>query len=220
MAPHAPGVCRTPHKFLPTSKARQVESELWMLCFGSPGEHQLDVLPIHVVGTPPVFKYHPFRYIDFKEQAYIRKKAAQRKAERIPTCGTEFFMDFGFMRSLTEDYRRPNKSTDWVVTLYDGYLDHLLIVDGASQRVWVFLTSSKDPPIDILKAFMTRFASKTGLVWTDQGGELARCGAFWNMMLKEFSYVVEPTGADSPSQNGGAEIYNNTLAVIVRTLLY
>ncbi len=27
-------------------------------------------------------------------------------------------------------------------------------------------------------------------------------------------------GANSPSQNGGAEIYNNTLAVKVRTLLY
>ncbi len=40
------------------------------------------------------------------------------------------------------------------------------------------------------------------------------------MMLDEFKYVVEPTGADSPSQNGGAEIYNNTLAVKIQTLLY
>ncbi len=40
------------------------------------------------------------------------------------------------------------------------------------------------------------------------------------MMLGKFGYVVEPTGADSPSQNGGAEIYNNTLAIKVRTLLY
>jgi hypothetical protein len=39
-------------------------------------------------------------------------------------------------------------------------------------------------------------------------------------MLKDFDYVVEATGLDSPSQNGGAEIYNNTLAVKVRTLLY
>jgi hypothetical protein len=39
-------------------------------------------------------------------------------------------------------------------------------------------------------------------------------------MLTEFGYVVEPTGADSPSQNGSAKIYNNTLAVKVRTLLY
>jgi hypothetical protein len=47
-------------KFIPTSKARQVESEVWMLWFGSPGKHQLDVLPLHVIGMPPVFEYHPF----------------------------------------------------------------------------------------------------------------------------------------------------------------
>ena len=38
-------------------------------------------------------------------------------------------------------------------------------------------------------------------------------------MLKEFGYVVEPTGADSPSQNGGVESYNHTLPVKVCTLL-
>ncbi len=103
---------------------------------------------------------------------------------------------------------------------YDGYSSHLVIVDGASPRVWVFLTGSKEPPLDILRSFMKRFASKTGLVRTNQGGELARSGAFRQMMLGEFGYVVEPTGADSPSQNGGVEIYNNTLAVKVRTLLY
>ena len=132
VAPHPPGVRRAPHKFTPTPKARQIESELWLLRFGSPGEHQLDVLPLHVTGTPPVFEYHPFCYIDFKEQAYIWKQAAQRMAERIPTCGAEFFMDFGFMRSSTEDYRRPNKATDRVVTSYDGHSSHLVIVDGAS----------------------------------------------------------------------------------------
>ncbi len=67
---------------------------------------------------------------------------------------------------------------------------------------------------------MRRFALTTGLVWTDQGGELAGCGTFRDLMLAKFGYVVEPTGADSPSQNGGVEIYNNTLAVKVRTLLY
>jgi hypothetical protein len=76
-----------------------------MLRFGSPGEHQLDVLPLHVVGTPPVLHHHPFRYIDYKELAYIRKKAARKSAERISTCGAEFFMDSAFMRSSSDDYR-------------------------------------------------------------------------------------------------------------------
>ncbi len=39
-------------------------------------------------------------------------------------------------------------------------------------------------------------------------------------MLKKFDYIVEPTGANSPSHNGGGEIYNNTLVVKVRILLY
>ena len=67
---------------------------------------------------------------------------------------------------------------------------------------------------------MTKFGVGNGVVWTDQGGKLARSKSFHDMMLREFGYVVEPTGANSPSQNGGAEIYNNTLAVKVRTLLY
>jgi hypothetical protein len=91
-----------------------------MLCFGLPGEHQLDVLPQHVIDTPLVFEYHPFQYIDFKEQAYIHKQAAQCTAECIPTCGAEFYMDFGFMRSSTKDYKHPNKATNRVITLYDG----------------------------------------------------------------------------------------------------
>ncbi len=92
--------------------------------------------------------------IDLKEQAYIRKQAAGRTAECIPTCGAEFFMDFAFMRALTEDYKWPNKATDQIVTSYDGYSSHLVIVDSTSRRVWAFLTKSYDPPIDILWAFL------------------------------------------------------------------
>ena len=213
-------VRRDDPKFQPTSKARQIESEVWALRFGSPGERQLDVLPDHVDGTPSRFEYHPFRHIDFKEQAYIRKQPANKTATRLPECGMEFFMDFGFLRASADDYRRPNKATDRIVLSYDGFCAYLLIVDGALRRVWSFLTESKEPPLSILRAFMKKFGLADGIIRTDQGGELARSDAFRTAMLKEFEYIVEPTGADSPSQNGGAEIYNNTLAVKVRTLLY
>jgi hypothetical protein len=129
-------------------------------------------------------------------------------------------MDFAFMRASTSDYKRPNKHTDRIVTSYDGYSSHLVIVDSASRRVWAFLTKSKEPPLDILSAFMKKFGIGNGVVRTDQGGELARSAAYRELMLNTFGYVVEPTGADNPSQNGGAEIYNNTLAVKTRTLLY
>jgi hypothetical protein len=39
-------------------------------------------------------------------------------------------------------------------------------------------------------------------------------------MLKEFNYKVEPTGADSLSQNGGVECFNQTLGTMTRALLY
>jgi hypothetical protein len=99
------------------------------LQFGLPGEHQLDVLPNHVEGTPSKFEYHPFRSIDFKEQAYIRKLPPNKSAERIPGCSSEFFMDFGFLRASSEDYKCPNKAHDWIVLSYDGFCAYLLIVD-------------------------------------------------------------------------------------------
>ena len=39
-------------------------------------------------------------------------------------------------------------------------------------------------------------------------------------METEFDYILEPTVADSPSQNGAIEIYNGVMGIQVRTLLY
>jgi hypothetical protein len=87
----------------PTSKHKQLESELWLLRLGSPGVSQLDILPSNATGIPTTFQYHPFRFIDFREQAGIRKEPAQRSA----ICTTErcrrFYMDFGFMRALSSN---------------------------------------------------------------------------------------------------------------------
>jgi hypothetical protein len=77
-----PPVLRRPSRFAPTSKARQLESEVWLLRLGSPGVTQLNVLPQNVTGIPFTFEYHPFRFVNFKEQAHIRKQAAQRSAVR------------------------------------------------------------------------------------------------------------------------------------------
>jgi hypothetical protein len=40
------------------------------------------------------------------------------------------------------------------------------------------------------------------------------------MVLGNHSYLFEPTSADSPSQNGAAEYYNDKLAIWTCTLLY
>jgi hypothetical protein len=104
-----------------------------MLRFGSPNKHQLNLLPRNVIDTPAALEYHPFCYFNFKEQAYIRNQAEQQTAECILTCGMEFYMDFGFLLSSTDDYKQPNKATDQMVMSYDGYFTHLVIMDGASN---------------------------------------------------------------------------------------
>ncbi len=69
-------------------------------------------------GTPASFAYHPFHFVDFKEQAYICKQPAWRTAEWIPHCSAELLMDFGFMRALTEDY---NSFSIWLLMAHlDG----------------------------------------------------------------------------------------------------
>ncbi len=193
-----------------------------MVWLGSPGEDQLDMLPGNVTGIPSEFQYHPFRFIDFKQQARIREQAAQRTAVRTLEAGKRYYMDFSFMRVSCSDYRKPNPKTGQVVQSWDGYSSYLLIVDEASHFMWVFLTKSKDPLLDIIDCFLKKFGHDDGgSIRSDQGGKLAKSSTLADMVLRNHSYVLEPTRADSPSQNDGVvETYNDKLAVRTRTLLY
>jgi hypothetical protein len=85
----------------------------------------------------------------------------------------------------------------------------------------VFLTKSKDPPLDIVWAFLHLHGhTDGGCIRTDQGGKLASSFAFGDLILKEFSCTLEPTGAGSPSQNGAVEMYNDKLSIRSCSLLY
>ncbi len=87
--------------------------------------------------------------------------------------------------------------------------------------MWVFLTKSKDPPLDIIDSFLKKFGHDDGgSIHSDQDGKLAKSATLANMVLRNHNYVFERTGADSPSQNGAVETYNDKLAVRTRTLLY
>ena len=62
-----------------------------------------------------------------------------------------------------------------MVKSYDGYTSYLLIVDEATRYAWVFLTASKDPPLDIVRKFLHLHGHEEGgSIRTDHGGELAR----------------------------------------------
>jgi hypothetical protein len=219
--PPTPTTNHQPSRISPTPKSNQVESKVWLLRLGSPGVHQLDVLPGNVTGLPSVFEYHPFRFIDFEEQARTRKQAAQRSALQTTECKRHFYMDYGFMRSSTLDYSCPQKGTARVVRSYNGFTSYLLIINEASRYTWVFLTATKEPPLDIVSEFLRHHGHEDGgCICKDQGGELAHYVAFQDLLLRNFHYTLEPTGADSPSQNGTVETYHDKFAVRARTLLY
>ncbi len=127
------------------------------------------------------------------------------------------------MHTSTSDNSQPDVTRDRVITSYDGYSSYLLIVDEKSSKAWVILTRTKEPPIEIVCLFLQSFGrSKAlgGFIRCNQGGELACSHAFVDMALAKFNYKVEPTGADSPSQNGQAEKWNDTFAITTRALLY
>jgi hypothetical protein len=194
---------------------------VWLLHLRSPVVRQLDLLPSCVTGIPSDFRYHPFHFLDHKEHASVKKQPAQQSAVRTLECKRCFYMDFGFMHSSTSDYACPNKATDRVVSSYDGYTLYLLVINEASRYAWVFLTKSKDPPIDIIRAFLLLHGHPDGgCIHMYQGGELASSIVFCNLLLRDFWYTLEPTGADSPSQNGAVEIYNDKFGIRTRSLLY
>ncbi len=121
-SPTLPNTSHCPSRLIPTSKSKQGESEVWLLHFGYPGVHQLNVLPGNVTGLPSMFEYHPFWFINFKEQAQVCKKVAQRLAVRTKDCKRRFNIDFGFTHSSTLDYSCPQKGKDRVVCSYDYLL--------------------------------------------------------------------------------------------------
>jgi hypothetical protein len=98
-----------------------LESELWTARLGHCDTNQLIALATRADGLPNGFEFHPFRYIDWKEQARIRKRAARWIAQKVDEIGVRFYMDFGFIGASLVDYCHPNINRDRVIDSYDGY---------------------------------------------------------------------------------------------------
>ena len=80
-----------------------------------------------------MLEWHPFRFVDFKEQARIRKQPVGRNPVRVCSCGQRFYMDFGFIRASAADLPRPKSTDDRVVKSFDGFNSYLLVVDEVSK---------------------------------------------------------------------------------------
>jgi hypothetical protein len=174
----------------PTNLACQLETELWAARLGHCGEDQLISLATCADGLPNSFKFHPFWYINWKEQAWIRKCAARHVAQKVNDPGTLFYMDFGFICASSVDYHCSNVTSDRVIDSYNGYSSYLLIMDNKSSMSWIFLTQSKSPPLELVRLFLCTFGcnrSLGGFIWCNQGGELARSHALIDIWLSRNS---------------------------------
>lgn len=132
--------------------------------------------------------------------------------------GQHFHMDFGFVRGKGFDEKDYDGRT---ITSIDGFNSYLLVIDRATRYTWTFLTKTKDPPIMMAQAVLSKFKSdhphKT--VRTDQGRELGKSSEFRTMIAKE-GFHLELTGADASNQNGIAERPNRTLGEMMRCMLH
>lgn len=134
-------------------------------------------------------------------------------------CGQHFNIDFGFMRGSSFQNKDDSGRT---ITSIDGYRSYCLIIDRKSRYMWVFLTKTKQPPIDILDQFFAKHGHPTAkhkTIRTDEGGELWHSQAFRKVAL-DHGFLPEPTAAGAPFQNGMAERPNQTLGNMVRCLLH
>ena len=85
------------HPGQPTTRGRQLLSELWALRLGHCNAWQLEHIPDHADGTPSSFTPHPFRFIDVKDQGRIQRQPFGRSPDKIQYPRLRFFMDFGFI---------------------------------------------------------------------------------------------------------------------------
>jgi hypothetical protein len=117
---------------------------------------QLAHLLHHATGLlpPQQLHTHPLRACQVCHDARVRKQPAghvQPATDIRP--GSRFHLAFGFMRASS--YQRE-KGKDRVVLSHDGYNAYCLITDACSRYTWCFLTTSKEPPVNILDMFLTR----------------------------------------------------------------
>ena len=99
----------------------------------------------------------------------------------------------------------------------DEFNAYRVVVDRVIRYIWIFLATSKSPPVNVAQQALNKFKSKNShrIVRTDQGDGLGKSTLFQNTVVtQEFS--LEITEANTSVQNGVAEIPNRHLSNMMR----
>ena len=94
--------------------------------------------------------------------AKMTKTPRQKIEQQASKPSERFHMDFGFVygqkflqtllqqRHTAKHKIRHAQSHHPIKTSHDGYASYLLITDAALHFTWIFLSKTKDPPIQVL----------------------------------------------------------------------
>lgn len=210
--------------------------ELWHQRLAHPGESVMNTIHKHVQGVPKLrgnafWKCPSCMSSKIHKRSFKLKQSQQNKEVDTIRCttmkslpmytGQHWSMDFGFMRGSAFKSTEIDNDKSITITSKDGFNSYLIIVERNTRFTWVFLTSSKHPPIEAARSVLFKFKSdhRHRTVRTDQGGELGKSLMFKDMIHNE-GFQLELTGSDASAQNGLAENPNKVLAQMVRCLLY
>ena len=128
-------------------------------------------------------------------------------------------MDLGFVRG--SDFKQIKEGK--TITSINRYNSNLIIVDRSTRYTWIFLQSSKEPPINAIKILLTKFKATHPhrTVRTDQGGELGRCTAFKELLVGgDMGFSLGLIGTDASAQNGRCENHNHVYGQMMRYMLH
>jgi hypothetical protein len=161
---HSPPTTEPARLPTPVTPQQLLTSEVWMARLGHCEPRQLHLLQRRAKGLPQKLLTHPFRFIDHKIQAKIHKQPAQKSTPPASAPGQQFYMDYAFFRASTSNYSKPDTKTDRVIQSIDGFNGHLLIVDSFTKKAWVFLCTSKEPPLAEIRAFLKFYGGGSGII--------------------------------------------------------
>ena len=108
----------------------------------------------------------------FQHQACNMKKMTKTPKKNQKIKRQNQANDFGFVQGpkhlqelikneQTPKYKIRGNCHCPILTSHDGFSSYVIIVDAATQYIWVFPTKSKEPPLTTLWTFLAKHGSKS-----------------------------------------------------------